>query len=84
MTNPLLSNWTTAFEIAPFAEINDSDFLPAFETALAEDLAEVEAIAENPELASFANTIEALLGTGKKLDRVAGAFYTVEIGRAHV
>ena len=77
MTNPLLSNWTTAFEIAPFAEINDSDFLPAFETALAEDLAEVEAIAENPEPASFANTIEALLGTGKKLDRVAGAFYTV-------
>ena len=35
MRNPLLSDWTGAFGLAPFAEISDADFAPAFETALA-------------------------------------------------
>ena len=77
MTNPLLSTWNTPFEIAPFDLIKDEDFLPAFEAALAEDLAEVEAVATNPDAPSFANTIEGLMKTGQALDRVAGAFYTV-------
>ncbi|CUJ01686.1 M3 family metallopeptidase [Cognatishimia activa] len=77
MTNPLLSDWKTPFEIAPFAEIADEDFMPDFETALAADLKETEAVAGNPEPATFANTIEGLMATGKALDRVAGAFYTV-------
>ena len=77
MTNPLLSTWNTPFEIAPFDLIKDEDFLPAFEAALAEDLAEVEAVATNSEAPSFANTIEGLMKTGQTLDRVAGAFYTV-------
>ncbi|MEE2944265.1 MAG: M3 family metallopeptidase [Pseudomonadota bacterium] len=77
MTNPLLSDWKTPFEIAPFAEIADEDFMPAFETALAADLKETEAVAGNPEPATFANTIEGLMATGKALDRVAGAFYSV-------
>ena len=77
MTNPLLSTWNTPFEIAPFDLIKDEDFSPAFEAALAEDLAEVEAVATNPEAPTFANTIEGLMQTGQGLDRVAGAFYTV-------
>jgi peptidyl-dipeptidase Dcp len=77
MTNPLLAPWTTPFEIAPFDHIKDSDFSPAFEVALAEDLAEVEAVATNPAAPTFANTIEGLMTTGQTLDRVAGAFYTV-------
>ena len=77
MTNPLLASWTTEFEIAPFDLIKDEDFQPAFDAALAEDLAEVEAVASNPNAPTFANTIEGLMRTGKTLDRVAGAFYTV-------
>lgn len=77
MTNPLLAPWTTEFEIAPFDLIKDEDFQPAFGAALAEDLAEVEAVASNPNAPTFANTIEGLMRTGKTLDRVAGAFYTV-------
>ena len=77
MTNPLLASWTTEFEIAPFDLIKDEDFQPAFDAALAEDLAEVEAVASNPDAPTFANTIEGLMRTGKTLDRVAGAFYTV-------
>ena len=39
MTNPLLKPWNTPFEIAPFQDISDSDFAPAFASALAEDMA---------------------------------------------
>ena len=77
MTNPLLAPWPTEFEVAPFDLIKDEDFQPAFDAALAEDLAEVEAVASNPNAPTFANTIEELMRTGKTLDRVAGAFYTV-------
>ena len=46
MTNPLLADWTTPFQIAPFDQINDDDFAPAFETALKPHKAEIEAIVE--------------------------------------
>jgi peptidyl-dipeptidase Dcp len=77
MSNPLLSDWTGAFGLAPFAEISDADFAPAFETALAEDLAETLEIANNPQIPSFANTIEALAATGKALHQVLSVFYTL-------
>ena len=77
MRNPLLSDWTGGFGLAPFAEISDADFAPAFETALAEDLAETLAIANNPQIPSFANTIEALAATGKALHQVLSVFYTL-------
>ena len=77
MRNLLLSDWTGAFGLAPFAEISDADFAPAFETALAEDLAETLAIANNPQIPSFANTIEALAATGKALHQVLSVFYTL-------
>ncbi|WP_425040245.1 M3 family metallopeptidase [Primorskyibacter sp. S187A] len=77
MTNPLLSDWTTPFGLAPFPEISDDDFAPAFEAALAEDLAETEAIANQTEPATFENTIEALMRTGEKLDQAASVFYNL-------
>jgi peptidyl-dipeptidase Dcp len=77
MSNPLLSDWTGAFGLAPFAEISDADFAPAFETALAEDLAETLEIANDPQIPSFANTIEALAATGKALHQVLSVFYTL-------
>ena len=60
MTNPLLAAWDTPFGITPFAKISDDDFAPALDTALARHMAEITAIAENPEPPSFANTIEAM------------------------
>jgi len=77
MTNPLLSQWNTPFEIAPFDKISDDDFMPAFEAALAEDRANVDAIAKNPEPASFANTIEALELSSEALHKVLSVFYTL-------
>lgn len=77
MTNPLLAKWATAFEIAPFDQISDEDFEPAFEAALAAHKAEIDTIAENPQAASFDNTIGALEAAGEDLDKVLSVFYTV-------
>jgi peptidyl-dipeptidase Dcp len=75
--NPLLQNWTTPFGIAPFDQISDDDFAPALEEALAVHKSEMDAIANNSDPATFANTIEASAKTGQWLDQVLGVFFTV-------
>ena len=77
MTNPLLTDWDTPFQIAPFDRISDDDFAPAFEQALAQDMTDSLAVAQNPDAPSFANTIEALMSTGQQLDKVLSTFYTI-------
>ncbi|MEM7545686.1 MAG: M3 family metallopeptidase [Pseudomonadota bacterium] len=75
MTNPLLSDWTTPFGIPPFAEIDIADFKPAFEAALTEDRADIDAIAGNASAPDFENTIAALERSGKALTKVASVFF---------
>jgi len=75
--NPLLSDWDTPYALAPFDRIEDAHFAPAFATALEQARAEIIAIARDPEPPSFANTIEAMERSGKALDRVLAAFFTV-------
>ena len=77
MTNPILSDWTTPFEIAPFARISDDDFAPALDQAMASHNAQIDAIANNPQAPSFANTIEALEAAGEQMDKVLSVFFTV-------
>ncbi|WP_209506423.1 MULTISPECIES: M3 family metallopeptidase [unclassified Ruegeria] len=77
MTNPILSNWTTPFEIAPFADISDDDFAPALDQAMTAHNAEIDAIAANPDTPTFANTVEALEAAGAQLDKVLSVFFTV-------
>ncbi|WP_299780747.1 M3 family metallopeptidase [uncultured Roseobacter sp.] len=77
MTNPLLQDWTTPFQIAPFDRISDDDFAPALTTALAEHRAEIDAIAGSDDAPDFANTIEALEAAGHALHQVLGVFFAV-------
>ena len=77
MTNPLLSEWTTPFQLAPFDEISDADFAPAFEEALSAHEAEIAAIAGAGAPPTFANTIEALERAGAQLDKVLSVFFAV-------
>ncbi|PWE31174.1 peptidase M3 [Maritimibacter sp. 55A14] len=77
MTNPLLQDWTTPFGLPPFAEIDDADFAPAFETALARAKSRVAEIAADPSPPDFANTIGALERAERDLDRVAGVFFNL-------
>lgn len=76
-SNPLLASWDTPFETPPFSEIAISDYMPAFETAIACSRAEVEAIVSNPSKPTFRNTIVALERQGALLDRVSGIFFNL-------
>ena len=75
--NPLLAPWAGPFEAPPFARIEPKHFRPAFEAALREARAEIDAIADNPAPPSFANTIEALERSGRSLDKVASVFFNL-------
>jgi peptidyl-dipeptidase Dcp len=76
-TNPLLKDWDTPYGIPPFAEIDDSHYMPAFDQGIAELEAEAAAIETNPEVPTFANTIEAMERAGETLSRVSGVFFNV-------
>jgi peptidyl-dipeptidase Dcp len=75
--NPLLQSWATPFELPPFGAILPEHFRPAFDQAIAENRAEVKAIATNPEAPTFANTIEAMELSGASLDRVGNVFFNL-------
>ncbi len=75
--NPLLCEWTAPFGLAPFGDITDAHFGPAFGVALAGHMSEIEGIAGNAEAATFANTIEALELAGKNLKKVGGVFWNL-------
>jgi peptidyl-dipeptidase Dcp len=69
--NPLTRPWTGPFGgVPPFDKVKVADFQPALEAAMAEALAEVDAIANNPAPPTFENTIVALEKSGRALDRV--------------
>ncbi|PSK84421.1 peptidyl-dipeptidase Dcp [Prolixibacter denitrificans] len=76
-SNPLLMKWNTPHETAPFNLIKTENFVPAIDVALAEARKDVDAIINNPEPATFQNTIEALEVSGEQLDRVTGVLFNL-------
>ena len=77
MKNPLLTESSAPFGAPEFDKIEDAHYLPAFEAAIAEAKAEIDAIIANPDEPTFENTIEAMEYAGETLDRVAGIFYNL-------
>ena len=77
MTNPLLSNWNTPFELPPFADISDDDFSPAFDATIAQARENIKEIAENLAEPTFENTIEALEQAEDDFGRVLPVFYNL-------
>ncbi|WP_201983205.1 M3 family metallopeptidase [Hymenobacter rubidus] len=72
---PLLAPWGGPHGGVPaFDKIKVADFKPALETAMAENLAEINAIASNPAAPTFENTIVAMERSGRTLDRVQAAY----------
>ncbi len=70
--NPLLAKWTGPYGgVPPFDKVKVADFKPALEAAMAENLAEIDAIANNPATPNFENTIAALERAGKPFERVS-------------
>jgi peptidyl-dipeptidase Dcp len=73
--NPFFLASTLPYELPPFAEIREEHYTPAFDAGFAEHLAEIKAIAGNPEPATFENTIVAMERSGALLRRVALVFF---------
>ncbi len=70
-SNVLLAEWTGPYGgVPPLDKVEIAHFQPAIEQAMADYLAEIDAIANNTEPATFENTIVAMERTGKSLDRV--------------
>jgi peptidyl-dipeptidase Dcp len=76
-TNPLLQPWDTPFELPPFDAIRPEHFAPAFETAIAEHVNEIDAIANSTEAPTFDNTIAALDASGRRLTRIEQVFFNL-------
>ncbi len=74
-TNPFLAPSTLPFQAPPFDKIKDSDYQPAIEEGMKQELAEIEAIANSPDAPTFANTLEAMERSGDLLRRVTRVFY---------
>ncbi|MFI6479550.1 M3 family metallopeptidase [Nonomuraea sp. NPDC050663] len=75
--NPFFAPSALPYQLPDFANIREEHFRPAFERGMAEHLAEVDAIANNPEPPTFDNTIVALEQAGRILSRVATVFYSL-------
>jgi peptidyl-dipeptidase Dcp len=71
--NPLLK----PFDSAPFSNLKNEHFKPAFEKAIEEARAEIDAITTNAALPTFENTIAALDFSGQRLDRISSIFFNL-------
>jgi peptidyl-dipeptidase Dcp len=76
-SNPFYAESTLPFHAPPFDKIKDSDYQPAIDAGMAEQITEVEAIANNPAPPTFENTIVAFERSGRLLDRAWAAFNCV-------
>jgi len=75
--NPLVGEWQGPYGgVPPFDKASVELLEPALETAMAEELAEVDDIADNPEPPTFENTVAALERSGRAMDRV-GTIYGI-------
>lgn len=75
--NPFLTPYTTQMDIPPFAQIEISDYIPAFEAGIAEGNANIRAIVSNPETPTFENTINAMDHAAPILTRVSRVFFSL-------
>src|ERR1700716_2640210 len=73
--NPLYTASPLPFLAPPFDRIKDTDYQPAIEEGMKRQLAELDAIANDPAAATFANTIEAMERSGALLTRASKIFF---------
>ncbi len=76
-TNPLIDQPATPFGVPAFDQVKLEHYMPAFEEAIRQDKAGIDAIANNTEAPTFENTIVALDRNGELLERVSGVFFNV-------
>jgi peptidyl-dipeptidase Dcp len=73
-SNPFYAPSTLPFHAPPFDKIKDEDYQPAIEAGMAQQQAEIQAIADNPAPPTFDNTIVAMEKSGRLFNRALAAF----------
>jgi peptidyl-dipeptidase Dcp len=73
-SNPFAQQSKLPFQAPPFNKIKDTDYQPALEEGMRQQIAEIQAIANDPGAPTFENTIAAMEKSGRLLDRVQLAF----------
>jgi peptidyl-dipeptidase Dcp len=76
--NPFFSAFNTPFQVPPFDKIKEKHYLPAFKEGIKRQKKEIEAIVNNPEPPTFANTIEALDRSGSLVRDVDNIFSAIK------
>jgi peptidyl-dipeptidase Dcp len=75
--NPFYAPSRLPFQAPPFDKLKDTDYQPAIEAGMAEQIRDMDAIAHNPAAATFENTVVAMEKTGLLLNRALDAFQAV-------
>jgi peptidyl-dipeptidase Dcp len=73
LTHKFLTKHTTA----PFSQIDENEFINAFDTLISQTKDEIQAIVSYEELPTFENTIEPLEYSGEQLDRLKSIFFNL-------
>ncbi|MCX7563083.1 M3 family metallopeptidase [Xanthomonadaceae bacterium XH05] len=76
-TNPFFSPSTLPLEAPDFRIIREEHYLPALTEGMARQLAEIRAIADNPQPPTVSNTLEAMERSGDLLMRVSQVFFNI-------
>ena len=72
--NPFAQASALPYQAPPFDRIADADYQPGIEQGIAESLAEITRIKDDPATPTFDNTITAMERQGQMLQRVQAAF----------
>lgn len=72
--NPFFEKYTTPYGTVPFDKIKTEHYEPAIREGIRQQAAEIDAIVNNPEAPTFANTILAYEKSGELLNRVTTVF----------
>ena len=75
--NPLLQESELPYGAPDFSKIKTADYLPAFESAIQQTRDNIAQIVDNPDSATFENTIVAYEESGRLLDKVSRVFFAL-------
>ena len=76
-SNPFYQASTLPFHAPPFDKIKDSDYQPAIDAGMAQQIEEMRKIADNPAPPTFENTIVAMEKTAELFNRAYAVFNAV-------
>ncbi len=72
--NPFMKEWNTPYGVPPFEEIKTTDYLPAIQEGMRQQMENIQAICDSKEEPTFANTIIPYEYSGELLTKVSSVF----------